>query len=433
VKLGVKGNGLGWPFKPKKSTVFGLTIPASKVHLPSSPPLFTLPVCEDCVGSGAGVEASVLSLVMENSQDKVAGEGFGAGDGAAGVASLPVIGSTLLVTSEVCVVPSSDFGLLVVNIAEISSTMMIVSATPAITPLIPERIKAAELVSGLLEVFVAGLELLGIRDPGESFVQGRGGGSVGAGVGFGSVSVARQLSQVSYPDFPFPWEDNLSLSPSSRVREGSVSGEVVSVVLLGSEESLAKFICGSSQDKSVQNSSSRKSLIKCGFFGPRAASAPTSSAPPAMPGVKGAASILDGAAALGRSLSQPVAATSAVSKSQLGYFRRVKEKVAKQSSKNKDLLAETMVISLGEGVEGYSKEVNNVMGVASVMGMTWGGDDNKLLDLLSARERKAKGMRELKNLDCPMSLVKSRRRRGGLCCWVFFVLFVGCFRWVVDC
>ena len=44
--------------------------------------------------------------------------------------------------------------------------------------------------------------------------------------------------------------------------------------------------------------------------------------------------------------------------------------------------------------------------------MTWGGDDIKLLDLLSARERKAKGMRELKNLDCPMSPVKSQRRRG---------------------
>jgi hypothetical protein len=55
-----------------------------------------------------------------------------------------------------------------------------------------------------------------------------------------------------------------------------------------------------------------------------------------------------------------------------------------------------------------------VIGVASVAGMTWGGDDNKLLDLLSARERKAKGMRELKNLDCPMSPVKSQCRGGGV-------------------
>jgi hypothetical protein len=64
-------------------------------------------------------------------------------------------------------------------------------------------------------------------------------------------------------------------------------------------------------------------------------------------------------------------------------------------------------------VEGFSKEVHSVMNVASVVGMTWGGDDNKLLDSLSARERKDKGMRELKNLDCSMSPVKSQRVGGG--------------------
>ena len=50
--------------------------------------------------------------------------------------------------------------------------------------------------------------------------------------------------------------------------------------------------------------------------------------------------------------------------------------------------------------------------MASAVGMTWGGDDKKMLDLLSARERKAKGMRELKNLDCFVTLVKSQCRRG---------------------
>ena len=98
--------------------------------------------------------------------------------------------------------------------------------------------------------------------------------------------------------------------------------------------------------------------------------------------VKGATSLPDGMADLGRSLSQLVPSTSAVSKSQLGYFRRVKEKVAKQLIKNKEMLAETVVVNPGEGVEGYSKEVHSVMNVASVVGMTWGGDDNKLLDLL---------------------------------------------------
>jgi hypothetical protein len=56
---------------------------------------------------------SVLPPVMENSQDKVAGEGFGAGDGATGVVSLPVpgytppvTGSSSPVTSEGGLVPS---------------------------------------------------------------------------------------------------------------------------------------------------------------------------------------------------------------------------------------------------------------------------------------------------------------------------------------
>jgi hypothetical protein len=156
-----------------------------------------------------------------------------------------------------------------------------------------------------------------------------------------------------------------------------------------------------------------------------------------VPGVKGATSLPNGVAALGRSLSHPVASSYAVSKFELGYFRRVKDKVAKQLSKNKEILAETLVVKPGEGVEGCSKEVHSVMNVASVVGMTWGGDDNKLLDLLSTRERKAKGMRELKNLDCSMSPVKSQCRRGGvgskfaysfppevhLGCWVAGCLF----------
>ena len=115
---------------------------------------------------------------------------------------------------------------------------------------------------------------------------------------------------------------------------------------------------------------------------------------------------------LGRSLSQPVSSTSVISKSQLGYFRRVKYKVAKQLIKNKELLAEVVIDNPEEGVEEYSKEVHRMMKMAFVVGMTWGGDNAKMLDLLSARERKAKGMRELKNLDCSVSSVKGQRRRG---------------------
>jgi hypothetical protein len=90
----------------------------------------------------------------------------------------------------------------------------------------------------------------------------------------------------------------------------------------------------------------------------------------------------------------------------------VKDKVAKQLNKNKEQLAEVVIDTPGEGVEEYSKVVHSAMKMASLVGMTWGGDDTKMLDLFSTRERKAKGMRELKNLDCSVSPVKSQRRQG---------------------
>jgi hypothetical protein len=102
-------------------------------------------------------------------------------------------------------------------------------------------------------------------------------------------------------------------------------------------------------------------------------------------------------------------------KSQLVYSWRVKEKVAKQLNKNKELLAKVVVDNLGEGVEGYSKEVLDMMNVAPVVGMSWGGDDKKLLDLFSIMdkgEQEAKGTRELKNLDYSISPVKHQPRRG---------------------
>jgi hypothetical protein len=82
--------------------------------------------------------------------------------------------------------------------------------------------------------------------------------------------------------------------------------------------------------------------------------------------------------------------------------------LAKQRIKNKELLVE----DLDEGVQGYSNEVHKTMKMASVMGVTWGGEDKKMLDTLAARERKAKGLMELKNLDCSISPVKSQRRQG---------------------
>jgi hypothetical protein len=154
-----------------------------------------------------------------------------------------------------------------------------------------------------------------------------------------------------------------------------------------------------------------KSLIKRGFFGPRAAASSTAvveSLPDPACELIRRGSLLVGMADLDRGLSHPVSSISGISKSELGYFRRVKDKVAKQIIKNKELLVE----DLDERAEGYSNEVHRTMKMASVMGVTWGGEDKKMLDMLSARERKAKGSRELKNLDCSVSPVKSQRRQG---------------------
>jgi hypothetical protein len=62
------------------------------------------------------------------------------------------------------------------------------------------------------------------------------------------------------------------------------------------------------------------------------------------------------------------------------------------------------------GAKGCSKAVLDAMKFALVVGMTWGGEDNKMLDMFSAFDKrkpsvdvstpKVKGLRELQNLDC---------------------------------
>jgi hypothetical protein len=64
----------------------------------------------------------------------------------------------------------------------------------------------------------------------------------------------------------------------------------------------------------------------------------------------------------------------------------------------------------------------DAMKIALVLGMTWGGEDNKMLEMIYAFDKrkpfvdvstpKVKGLRELKNWDCTLSLVKCQRRRG---------------------
>jgi hypothetical protein len=111
---------------------------------------------------------------------------------------------------------------------------------------------------------------------------------------------------------------------------------------------LAKAVRSPSQAKSTHNPGLAMGLIRRGFFGPSVTSpspvtadenpAKTCFDSPSLLLVKGSTPHSNGVAELGRGLSQPFSPTSSVSKSQLGYSRRVKEKVAKQLNKNKELL-----------------------------------------------------------------------------------------------
>ena len=96
----------------------------------------------------------------------------------------------------------------------------------------------------------------------------------------------------------------------------------------------------------------------------------------------------------------------------------MKEKVTKQLNKNKDLLAEAMVDipMVGEGM------VFDAMNLASIVGLSWGGEDKKLRDMLTVTDEpvvetsapKGKGMRELKNQDCSISSVKGQHQQDFL-------------------
>ena len=104
------------------------------------------------------------------------------------------------------------------------------------------------------------------------------------------------------------------------------------------------------------------------------------------------------AAELGMRLHQPYprmmesGATiySSVSKSQMGYKRRVKDKIAKQVHKNKELLAKVAAETPVEGVEGYSKVMLDAVKFTSTMGLSCGSDEKSLLELFSVIEEEKK-------------------------------------------
>jgi hypothetical protein len=195
----------------------------------------------------------------------------------------------------------------------------------------------------------------------------------------------------------------------------------LAMVCVPLEVGLAKAVC---------ILASEKGLLCQGFLGSKNASHPLPAMKEASLSVKGSKAIVEEylvcssskkhAVELGLRLSEPFPRMSegaapiylAVSKSQIGYARRVKEKIAKQLQKNKDLFAEVVVEIVEKGVENYSEVVLDPMKFASTMGLSCGeGDDKKsLLNIFSKIEEewepyttKVKGKMELKNLECSIN------------------------------
>ena len=101
---------------------------------------------------------------------------------------------------------------------------------------------------------------------------------------------------------------------------------------------------------------------------------------------------------------------SSVSKSQLGYSRRVKKNIGKKLNKNKKLLAGIVVDTPVMGLEGYFEGVLDAMECTPTFGLTFGGNEQRLLNLFLVIEEdqyceervsvsNTKGKRELKNLE----------------------------------
>jgi hypothetical protein len=210
--------------------------------------------------------------------------------------------------------------------------------------------------------------------------------------------------------FALPWEVEVPVSPSCRIEEVHSSG--------------------------VKSSAPAKSLLRRGFLGPRAKSSPpTVVSKEVLPVIKGKDSSLEVGSSVpatsvpvispgtvvlpstqvcsssgGTVVTEPIPINSSISLSQGWYNRRVKEKAAKQLNKNKEVTAEAVGVIPVVGED----RVADALNLAPVLGLSWGGEDKKLRDLVEVIVPKAKGMRELKNLDCAISPVKGKRQRGWL-------------------
>jgi hypothetical protein len=205
------------------------------------------------------------------------------------------------------------------------------------------------------------------------------------------------------------FEGGLGASDDGRlVEDGSASG----AVLLNEPEttpqvsSVADFPLKEAQAESGWKSAPVMGLLRRGFLGPRSPSPASSSQGYKVVTVKdkgilapvnglirrgflGSNSDSSTMLVMSKVCSSPSAAPiDSVSKSQLAYSRRVKDKVAKQLHKYKEMLAKVVADSQVVGAKGYSKAVLDAMKFAPTMGMTWGDEDNQLLDLFSAFDKR---------------------------------------------
>ena len=102
----------------------------------------------------------------------------------------------------------------------------------------------------------------------------------------------------------------------------------------------------------------------------------------------------------------------------------MKEKIAKQLHKNKELFAEVVADNSEKEEENYSEVVLDAVKFASSVGLSYGegGDKKSLLNLFSNIEEKrepytskVKGMRELKNLECSINYEARERPSPERC------------------
>jgi hypothetical protein len=239
------------------------------------------------------------------------------------------------------------------------------------------------------------------------------------------------LSSVDKAVVSVPPAETPVYSAKTPVSPADASPAVVSVHLVGVGANPAK------EGEPVKTASA-KGLLCRGILGSRTASSSS------LPGMKEASSSAKGSkvvvedsqvcfsskkntAELSLGLSEPLPRMlesgtpiySPISKSQIGYARRVKEKLAKQLHKNKELFAEVVADTSEKGEESYSEVVLDAVKFASNMGLSCGeGDDKKsLLNRFSnikkeQKPSKVKEKRELKNLEC--SINYEARERSSL-------------------